>query len=57
MIYALFVAVYVGFYVFKVFIVAFTQQTPWIYMLASIFAGVSVILFLESNKISKDKKA
>ena len=56
-IYALFVAVYVGFYVFKVFIVAFTQQMPWIYMLASILAGVSVILFLESSKISKDKKA
>ena len=56
-IYALFVAVYVGFYVLEIFIVAFTLQTPWIYMLAFILAGISVILFLESNKISKDKKA
>ena len=56
-IYALFVVVYVGFYMLGIFIMAFTQQTPWIYMLAFILAGVSVILFLESNKISKDKKA
>lgn len=56
-IYALFVAVYVGFYVLEIFIVAFTLQTPLIYMLLFILAGISVILFLEGNKISKDKKA
>ena len=55
--YALFVAVYVGFYALGIFIMAFTLQTPWIYMLLFILAGISVILFLESNKISKDKKA
>ena len=56
-IYALFVIVYVGFYMLETFIMAFTQQTPWIYMLAFILAGISANLFLESNKISKDKTA
>ena len=56
-IHTLFIVLYIGFYVLKIFIVTFTLQTPWVYMLAFILAGVSVVLFLKRNKISKDKKA
>ena len=49
-IHALFIVVYIGFYVFEIFILVFTFQTPWIYMLAFILAGtVSGTLFFKSK--------
>lgn len=49
-IYALFVAVYVGFYMLEIFIVAFTLQTPWIYMLLFILAGIKATKYQKTKK-------